>query len=633
MDPKQKTAQILDVLGKRSTIPPEIDTYDVRLSGVAHLPWDELFSAFNPKHAQIAAQLIEILLKASEFEDYINLLDDIRKLNNDRLFLYVLYSSVAHREDCQDVILPSILECAPHWYFAAETIHKAIQLSIHFPNQNHTVINMKTAEDSEPESRVSYFREDIGINSHHWAWHVTFPFYWDPEATGKIIDRKGEMFYYMHEQMVARYNCERLSSGLDRVLPLQEYEKKLVGYFPHMTSQVTGVHLSSRSEGTYLRDTPTISIQEMEIWTLRILEAIDLGYVRDKHGDKISLDNVEGINILGAIVESSLESVNRDFYGNLHNTGHNAVGYSHDPAFRFKKHPGVMAFIESAPRDPVFFQWHKHIDNIFTRHKNTLKPYTGQELSFEAIEIVSAEINCKEKNVIETFMKEEYSDFSHAPFLETKAQILVKYEHLDLTSFTYTFDIKNSGPEEKKVTIRIFLGPKYDETGKPLDINEQRRLMIELDKFQRVLQPGSNTVNRHSKKSSVTAPRKKGFKDILEGNVEPELDYCSCGWPENLLVPKGKPEGMDFVLFAMCTDYAQDSPAEVLKKSNCADAISYCGAKDQKYPDKKPMGFPFDRKIVGQTKGRAITLDEFAEHSNMILTDVKIKFVGSPATC
>ena len=28
---------------------------------------------------------------------------------------------------------------------------------------------------------------------------------------------------------------------------------------------------------------------------------------------------------------------------------------------------------------------------------------------------------------------------------------------------------------------------------------------------------------------------------------------------------------------------------------SCSDAASYCGVRDRKYPDKRAMGFPFDR--------------------------------------
>ena len=56
-------------------------------------------------------------------------------------------------------------------------------------------------------------------------------------------------------------------------------------------------------------------------------------------------------------------------------------------------------------------------------------------------------------------------------------------------------------------------------------------------------------------------------------------------------------------------------------KTICADAVSYCGAKDQKYPDKKPMGFPFDRHMYARSTAELLT-------DNMGIADVKIKFVG-----
>lgn len=51
----------------------------------------------------------------------------------------------------------------------------------------------------KPEHRVAYWREDYGINAHHWHWHLVYPI--DMEVDR---DRKGELFYYMHQQMLAR---------------------------------------------------------------------------------------------------------------------------------------------------------------------------------------------------------------------------------------------------------------------------------------------------------------------------------------------------------------------------------------------------------------------------------------------
>ena len=38
-------------------------------------------------------------------------------------------------------------------------------------------------------------------------------------VNGKTKDREGELFYYMHQQMVARYDADRLAVGLPRVVP------------------------------------------------------------------------------------------------------------------------------------------------------------------------------------------------------------------------------------------------------------------------------------------------------------------------------------------------------------------------------------------------------------------------------
>ena len=55
----------------------------------------------------------------------------------------------------------------------------------------------------EPEQTLAYFREDVGVNSHHFHWHLVYPFM-GPEPRFYDKDRRGELFYYMHEQMLAR---------------------------------------------------------------------------------------------------------------------------------------------------------------------------------------------------------------------------------------------------------------------------------------------------------------------------------------------------------------------------------------------------------------------------------------------
>jgi tyrosinase len=55
----------------------------------------------------------------------------------------------------------------------------------------------------EVEHRLWYFREDLGVNLHHWHWHLVYPFE-SERNRGQIVDkdRRGELFYYMHQQVM-----------------------------------------------------------------------------------------------------------------------------------------------------------------------------------------------------------------------------------------------------------------------------------------------------------------------------------------------------------------------------------------------------------------------------------------------
>ena len=79
---------------------------------------------------------------------------------------------------------------------------------------------------TEPEDRLEFWREDPLLNEHHEHWHLVYPTAPLPSVAGakppagyKLGDRHGELFAYMHEQMIARYDAERLAVGLPRVTP------------------------------------------------------------------------------------------------------------------------------------------------------------------------------------------------------------------------------------------------------------------------------------------------------------------------------------------------------------------------------------------------------------------------------
>lgn len=59
-----------------------------------------------------------------------------------------------------------------------------------------------------------------------------------------------------------------------------------------------------------------------------------------------------------------------------------------------------------------------------------------------------------------------------------------------------------------------------------------------------------------------------------------------------------------------------------IRSAPCDDAMSFCGLKNAKYPDKRAMGFPFDKSIEAVT-----SLAEFTQQiPNAATTNCKILF-------
>lgn len=112
-----------------------------------------------------------------------------------------------------------------------------------------------------------------------------------------------------------------------------------------------------------------------------------------------------------------------------------------------------------------------------------------------------------------------------------------------------------------------------------------------------------NVINRRSTESTVTIPHEQTFRNLdknrppLQTDEENEFFMCGCGWPQHMLIPKGSRIGTKFELFAMITDEEEDRVEQrpEVPASQCSKAVPYCGIRDGDYPDKRAMGFPFDR--------------------------------------
>ncbi|CAH1733225.1 phenoloxidase 1-like [Aphis gossypii] len=607
------------------------------LSFPLSLPRDAAFSLFIPYHSKMASKLIEIFMDTKSFDELLSLAVYCRDRINPYMFIYALSVVVTHRPDTRNLELPSHVEMFPSLYMDATVFGRAREESAVVQTGSRTPIEIPhdySANDLDFEHRISYFREDIGINLHHWHWHLVYPFEGPMSIVNK--DRRGELFYYMHQQIIARYNMERLSNDMNRVVRLTNWRDPILeGYFPKLDNILANRVWPPRPVNARLsninREVEQISfdIEDLERWRDRIFNAIHSGFIINTAGQQVRLTETDGINILGNLIEASVLSLNQNLYGSLHNNGHNAISFIHDPDNRFLENYGVMGDSATAMRDPIFYRWHAYIDDIFQEFKATIPSYNVQNLSFENVRVQSVEIAATgiPRNEFSTFWQQSDVDLSRGLDFLPRGSVFARFTHLQHAPFNYKITVENNG-NQRVGTVRIFIAPRFDERGLPFLFREQRKLFVELDKFSVTLKRGRNDITRRSIESSVTIPHDVTYRNLdrnrPSGNSEAAaaFNFCGCGWPQNMLIPKGSSEGFQCQLFVMISNGANDQVENAQADGQtCDNASSYCGIRNARYPDARSMGYPFDRT----PRDGVVTLQQFLT-PNMAVQDVRIRF-------
>jgi hypothetical protein len=454
----------------------------------------------------------------------------------------------------------------------------------------------------------------------------------------RLNDRQGELFFYMHQQMLARYDAELLSHGLDRVTPFGPeawVEPIAAGHNP---LEVTGFGrrepnqtLSSEAAG------------ELQALRDEIVDAISAKKLAAAEGGTVEIDRTN----IGEAVEATvaqLRALDPAKYQGLHNTGHFFISRLSAGA------PGVMTSTVTAIRDQAFWQWHKFIDDLGAFWQRDLDPYdfadapavlirSGLEgnspAAWESPDIILCNsidlpADADAQQLGEALFGDEgwAQDFSAAEAsangttLRTVDQLTTVMVpvpfggsptlHLTHEPFSYFLRLENTGALPLNLTVRVFLAPA--------DHAPDRRVWMELDKFlfevpahRKVVAYRPDTESSIIKRPSETSPAAVGG-----GDGDPDDNgYCDCGWPYTLLLPRGTETGMRYRLAVICTDAGID---QVNEPEHCG-SMSYCGAVDR-YPDARDMGYPFCRPFTGaaataiedtiarlpQAAGRTITI-------------------------
>jgi len=594
---------------------------ECKQAGAVYKERGRRLNLFSDQVKERVNNLAEIMLRRRKFKDLLSVATSVRDYVSQELFREALVQVFIKREDV-GFLMPMSQEFLPTNFAAGarqQVAAQAAQGGAAVIDVNRDSPPYATYPSSEPESRLWYLREDPQACSHHNYWHALFG---DKTVT---LDRRGEFFFYMHRQMLVRYTVERMTNGLAPMVPLDPIlwdEPIPLGYDPKLQAEA-GMNFQARPDNMVMKDLTipdsTISLRTLNSWYDAIVAAIRNGKVVAKNGTSIPLRYArgrdEGIPILGDIVESLNPIGDESLYGRgLHNQGHNFIARITDPSGIFGDDVGVMFNPATASRDPVFYRWHQVVDNIFfDEYKTSLGPYAEDELTLPGVRIVESKVTSNgKKNQLFT-MIDKFTAELHGSVIAGDTSFTARWNQLNHQPFQYEITVDSEHRVQAK--MRIFLIPKDTP-------NPKRPLVIEMDRFLVTLTKGRNTITRRDVESTAAGNRQRTLleleKDLSSSTVAtPELEqYDGCGWPQNLLLPKGTRHGKQFSLVVMLTKLLPGDAALTADQDLVsASAFVHCGLPGgNRVPDSRPMGFPYDRPVTWQVAGRA----------NMKQTEVKI---------
>lgn len=94
---------------------------------------------------------------------------------------------------------------------------------------NYSSASMMPHKDSE--YMLNYYMEDVGLNAYYFYFRQVFPSWLSSKNYDVPKNIRGELYYFIHQQLMARYNLERMSNGLGGVEDLDWYKPIFPGYY------------------------------------------------------------------------------------------------------------------------------------------------------------------------------------------------------------------------------------------------------------------------------------------------------------------------------------------------------------------------------------------------------------------
>ena len=181
-------------------------------------------------------------------------------------------------------------------------------------------------------------------------------------------------------------------------------------------------------------------------------------------------------------VQNALE--NEDNYDNFmetlwrqyHGSGHILVGVhcNTNPdtdANGYPIHMSLIGYTEMAGRDPIFYRWHLHLEELNQQFRDTKLP-TYKEEDFQltqGVRVVNAKTVLENPvlgsldNILVTYMEDKELNYGH--------NTQINYRRVNHHPFKYEIILENPERTNKKVIVRLFLGIEQDHIDRYYEIH------------------------------------------------------------------------------------------------------------------------------------------------------------------
>ncbi|XP_030040373.2 arylphorin subunit beta [Manduca sexta] len=622
-------------IGKEYNIEANIDNYSnkkaveefLQLYRTGFLPKYYEFSPFYDRLRDEAIGVFHLFYYAKDFDTFYKSAAWARVYLNEGQFLYAYYIAVIQRKDTQGFVVPAPYEVYPQFFANLNTMLKVYRTKMQdgvvsadlaaqhgIVKENNYYVYYANYSNSlvynNEEQRLSYFTEDIGLNSYYYYFHSHLPFWWNSERYGALKSRRGEIYYYFYQQLMARYYFERLSNGLGDIPEFSWYSPVKSGYYPLMSSYYYPFaqrpnYWNVHSEENYEK------VRFLDTYEMSFLQFLQNGHFK-AFDQKIDFHDFKAINFVGNYWQDNAdlygEEVTKNYQRSYEIIARQVLGAAPKPFDKYTFMPSALDFYQTSLRDPMFYQLYNRILKYIYEYKQYLQPYSSEKLAFKGVKVVDVVVD-----KLVTFF--EYYDFdaSNSVFW-SKEEVKSSYPHdfkirqprLNHKPFSVSIDIKSEAAVD--AVVKIFMAPKYDDNGFPLKLENNWNKFFELDWFTYKFVAGDNKIVRNSNDFLIfkddSVPMTELYK-LLEQNKVPHDMSEDYGYlPKRLMLPRGTEGGFPFQFFVFVYPFNADSkdlaPFEAFIQDN------------------KPLGYPFDRPVV----------DAYFKQHNMFFKDVFVYHDG-----